>query len=75
MTNTKLLPEELISLLERHLKQIEVPATEMYKVRIRRTIAKLKSGEYQDKERELIIDLQSIGFQDIARQVRRGMYV
>lgn len=65
--------EVLVDLLEHHFTQAQ-QATELYKLRLRRTIDRLKSGFYLQRDELLIVDLQSVGFNDIAQQVRRGLY-
>ena len=67
--------EVLIGILEEHLKQAELQATEIYKITLRRLIGRLKEGYYLNKEDELIIALESVGFTDYARQIRAGLYV
>jgi hypothetical protein len=64
----------LIDQLEKHLKAIETVAIELYLIKLRGTIDKLKRGYYEELGEELIGDLQSVGFQDLAVQVRRSMY-
>lgn len=66
--------ETLVLLLEEQLKQAESQAPEIYKIRLKRTIGKLKEGLYLNKEEELVIDLESIGFMKEAREVRTGVY-
>lgn len=66
--------ETLITLLEDHLKQSK-EATDIYKIRLGRTIGRLKEGYFEGKDEELIVDLQALGFQDKAALIRRGMYV
>ena len=65
----------LIELLEKHLKQVEPSGIEALKIRLRRTIDRLKEGFYLEKDEDLIFDLQAVGFSDIAAQVRRGLYI
>ena len=65
---------ELIELLKKHLKQVEVQAGMLYIMRMKQMIAKLESGGYQF-ENDLIFDLQSLGFSDLAKTVKRSMFI
>lgn len=65
--------ETLITILENQLTE-STQGTEIYKIRLRKTIDGLKSGRYLNKEDLLITDLESLGFADIGRQVRSGLY-
>lgn len=65
---------ELIKLLEKHLTQSEL-ATDVYKIKLHSVLEGLKSGFYTGREEGLIMDLQSLGFWDVARDVRKGMYI
>lgn len=65
--------KELIEKLEKHLKEVEFGATDLYKSRLTVTISKLKVNGYEDED--LIRDLQSLGFQDVAREIRKGMFI
>lgn len=67
--------EQLLEKLESHLKEVEGQASELYIIRLKRTIQKLKEGLYLNDDEELIIDLQSLGFQDLAQQIRKGQYI
>lgn len=66
--------QELIKQLEEHLKQIESNATQLYVIQLKKLIENLKSGLY-DEDEILIRDLQSLGFQDLAQQVRRRRFL
>lgn len=66
--------EELLTYLKKHYKQVEAQAIPTYIIKLRKTIELLENGESYEEE-DLIIDLQSLGFQDIAQQVRRGIYL
>lgn len=66
--------QTLIDILEHHFTQA-TQAPEIYKIRLRRTIDRLKSGFFLNRDEELIADLQALGFADVARQVRGGMYI
>lgn len=65
--------KELLEKLENYLKRVEVNATELYKIRLRGTIAKLKQGNYTDEE--IITDLQSLGFHEEAKEMKKSLYV
>jgi hypothetical protein len=65
--------ETLITILENQLTE-STQGTDIYKLRLRRTIDRLKSGAYLNKEDLLITDLESLGFADVGRQVRSGLY-
>ena len=65
--------KELIDKLKAHLKSVELSASDLYKVQLRKLIERLEKGEIPDEE--LIRDLQSLGFHDIAAEIRRGMYI
>ncbi len=62
--NTK----DLLKKLEEHLRKVEAQASELYKIRLKSTIYKLKSGNYPDYE--LIADLKAVGFNDLATKVQ-----
>lgn len=66
--------EVLVDLLEHHFIQAE-QAQEIYKIRLRRTIDRLKEGFYLQREEDLIIDLESLGFGDLGCQIRREMFI
>lgn len=71
MSNTD--KTKLIEILEDHKERVKNQATELYLRRLDKTIEKLHSDYYD--ENQLIIDLQSLGFQDLAINVRRSMYL
>jgi hypothetical protein len=62
-------------ILEEHLKRIEETAEGLYKKRLMATITDLNSGEYREREHELIRHLTNLGFHDLAKKVRMGMYI
>ncbi len=66
--------ESLIKLLEGQLVQSEL-SVEIYRIRLKSVIDGLRSGFYIQREEGLILDLQSLGFLDVARDIRKGMYV
>lgn len=65
--------KELIDKLKAHLKSVELSASDLYKVQLRKLIERLEKGEISDED--LIRDLQSLGFHDFAMTIRRGMYI
>lgn len=65
--------KELIEKLKAHFRSIENQASDLYKVQLKKLIENLEQGKIQDEE--LVRDLQSLGFHDIAMTIRRGMYV
>lgn len=67
--------EQLAELLKKHLQSTQNQASDLYIIRLKKTIANLEDGIYQEEDEKLVIDLQSLGFQDLAQQVRRGMYL
>ncbi len=65
--------KSLVEILESQLKE-SGEATNIYKLRLTRTIERLKTDYYRDKDEILIVDLESLGFVDIGRQMRKGLY-
>ena len=65
--------KELIDKLKAHLKSVELSASDLYKIQLKKLIDRLEKGDISDEE--LIRDLQSLGFHDIAAEIRRGMYI
>lgn len=64
----------IIPILERHLGLVEGQSSELYLDRLKQVLRKAKEHVYQD-EYELVMDLISIGFQDVAQTVRRNMFI
>lgn len=65
--------QELLENLEKHLRKVESENNNaIYTIKLRVTINSLKSNLLDDEQ--LIAALQSLGFHDLARKVRKDTY-
>ena len=65
----------VLEILKRHLSQTESQASDLYTKLLKNTIKKLEEGGYTKNTEQLIIDLQSLGFGDLALRIRRSQFI
>jgi hypothetical protein len=65
--------EDLINSLEQHLNRIEMIGVSLYAMKLKSMILKLRKDGYE-YEGDLIRDLTALGFPDLAKKIKSGMY-